>query len=269
MVWYRNRGLSYFLGMLMVSVVGVGLTVLTRASITSDCASPLCLMVRLNSKEKSSKQIEQIAREITVRISSGGSKQEFIGSGTIIRDNSAKGYKYRVITNSHVLRGGDGPYNIHTGDGKVYRAKVSLFHPKFEDDDIAILRFDGGTRVYKGGKINRGKLDVEQKVFVGGFISEKEGIYNFKFTSGKISLVLDKPLVGGYEIAYTNTVERGMSGAPLLNIYGEVVGINGLSGDPLWKTHDLYQDGKNLEPELEKIVLSSSMAVRMRGEWGK
>ena len=78
MVWYRNRGLSYFLGMLMVSVVGVGLTVLTRASITSDCASPLCLMVRLNSKEKSSKQIEQIAREITVRISSGGSKQEFI-----------------------------------------------------------------------------------------------------------------------------------------------------------------------------------------------
>jgi S1-C subfamily serine protease len=269
MVWYRNRGLSYFLVILVVSVVGFSLTVLTRASITSDCSGPLCSIVKIDSKEKSSRQIEQIAREITVRISSGRSKQEFIGSGTIIRDNSAKGYKYRVITNSHVLRATDGPYNVHTGDGKVYRAKVSLFYPRFEDDDIAILRFDGGTKVYKGGKINRGKLSVEQRVFVGGFIAEGEKKYKFNFTSGKISLVLDKPLLGGYQIGYTNNVERGMSGAPVLNIYGEVVGINGLSGDPLWKTHDLYQDGKKLEPVLEKIVLSSSMAVGMRGQWGK
>ena len=93
--------------------------------------------------------------------------------------------------------------------------------------------------------------------------------YKFIFTAGKISLLLKKPLLGGYQIGYTNEVRKGMSGAPVLNTRGEVVAINGLQSEPLWQTQELYQDGEKPDSATEKLIVSSSMAVPMRDQWGK
>lgn len=269
MAWYRNKALGYMMKMLLASLVGVSLIVLAKASMIDGCTSSSCSILLPKISDKTDKEIEDIAREITVRITAPRSFQNLIGSGTIIRDGSPDNYTYRVITNSHVLRSAKGPYGIHTSDGKVYMGRVSLLHNRFEDDDIAILTFDANKAVYKGGKINRESLRLDEKVFVGGFITEREKRYKFIFTSGKISLLLKKPLMGGYQIGYTNEVRKGMSGAPVLNTKGEVVGINGLQSEPLWPTQELYQDGEKPDSATEKLIVSSSMAVPMRDQWGK
>ena len=47
------------------------------------------------------------------------------------------------------------------------------------------------------------------------------------------------------------------------------MGINGLQSEPLWQTQELYQDGEKPDSATEKLIVSSSMAVPMRDQWGK
>ena len=103
MAWYRNKALGYMVKMLLASLAGVSLIVLAKATIIDGCTSSSCSILLPKISDKTDKEIEDIAREITVRITAPGSVQSLIGSGTIIRDGSSDNYTYRVITNSHVL----------------------------------------------------------------------------------------------------------------------------------------------------------------------
>ena len=83
----------------------------------------------------------------------------------------------------------------------------------------------------------------------------------FIFTVGQVSLLLKKPLEQGYQIGYTNDIYKGMSGAPLLNNRGEVVGINGLHQEPLWDALEVYQDGSVPCQSLQDLISRSSLAI--------
>ncbi|MBL1201498.1 MAG: trypsin-like peptidase domain-containing protein [Nostoc sp. GBBB01] len=211
-------------------------------------------------------QLQKLAKNITVKILAS----ELLGSGTLLQ---RQGEIYTVITNAHVLRAAKPLYQIQTSDGRVYQATV-LQLAKFQQNDLAVLQFRSPDIVYSVANIpDASNLRVGNEVFVGGFISnlatQKQSTLTktqFVFTSGKVTLLLDKALEQGYQIGYTNDVRKGMSGAPLLNIRGEVVGINSIHKDPLWETPEVYQDGSQPEAHLQELMTRSSMAVPIRKE---
>ncbi|MBH8573745.1 trypsin-like peptidase domain-containing protein [Nostocaceae cyanobacterium CENA369] len=213
-------------------------------------------------------QLQQLAKTITVKIYAN----ELLGSGTLLQ---RKGQIYTVVTNAHVLRAAKPPYQIQTPNGQVYEASV-LQVAKFQKNDLAALQFRSPDVVYTIANVkDTSSLQVGDEVFVGGFTSDLNAqklstqtnkIFNnqFVFTSGRISLLLNKALDQGYQIGYTNDVRKGMSGAPLLNKHGEVIGINSLHKDPIWDTPEVYQDGSQPEQSLQKLITGSSMAVPIR-----
>jgi S1-C subfamily serine protease len=75
---------------------------------------------------------------------------------------------------------------------------------------------------------------------------------------------LGKALEGGYQIGYTNELKKGMSGGPLLNRWGEVVGINGKHAYPLWNAPSIYQDGSQVRPALNEAIDRYSWAIPVR-----
>ena len=210
-------------------------------------------------------KINQIAAEITVKIQA----QNFLGSGIIVHQQDNK---YLVLTNQHVLRAGEPPFTIQTADGEIYQGEVIT--PSTSSDDLAILSFISGDR-YKSASIgNSARLQEGELVFAAGFpanlIDESRVTENstslqtrsdFNFTQGKVAVILDKPLQQGYQIGYTNHVLKGMSGGPLLDRQGKVVGVNGRHAYPLWEAPDFYEDNSQLCPPLQELVTRSSLAI--------
>lgn len=225
-------------------------------------------------------QIKQIADSITVKISS----KKFLGSGTLLkRENNI----YTAITNAHVIGAAKPPYQIQTPDGFIYQATVTET-VKLNGNDLGLLQFRSNDAVYEVANLgDYSTLGIKDRVFVSGFTPKaniklqgkgKQNTNNVSliglsksplftqpevlvFTTGTVSLLLEKALKGGYQIGYTNDIRKGMSGAPLLNIRGEVVGINGLHKEPLWDAADLYEDGTEPSKSLQDKITRSSFAI--------
>ena len=223
-----------------------------------------------DSPEKLSNKINHIASDITVKILD----QDFLGSGFIAQQT---GQKYIVITNQHVLRAGEAPYMIETADGKTYLAEVVSDLTKGDYNyDLAILEFEANV-VYPTAKIgNSLYLEVGEPIFAAGFpynqspVKRTPAIFEqsnpnesrgLSIKPGRISIILNQALEEGYQIGYTNDVRKGMSGGPLLNYQGEVVGINGKHAYPLWESPEVYQDGSEPCPALQEFITRSSLAI--------
>ena len=206
------------------------------------------------------KQVREKAQVITVKVLSG----EVLGSGFLIQQQDSV---YTVVTNAHVLRAGSAPYQIQTFDGQIYAAEVDKTDD-LQGNDLALLQFRSVNPVYAVATL--GTLPtLGNEVYVAGFpVDEmsnspastlKNG--EMKFTFGKVSMLLEKALEGGYQIGYTNDIEKGMSGGPLLNIRGEVVGVNGMHAYPLWDAPSVFQNGSSVEGSLQEKINSLSWAI--------
>jgi hypothetical protein len=204
--------------------------------------------------------IDSIAAKITVKILGS----DFLGSGIILQH---KGDRYTILTNQHVLRAGEQPYRIQTPDGKIYPAKA-ISATKSQPYDLVLLEFiDLNNTNYHTAHIgSSANLQVGEPIFAAGFPYENVRadasiLKEFTLNRGRIAIVLDKSLEEGYQIGYTNDVKKGMSGGPLLNIQGEVVGVNGKHAYPLWEAPDFFEDGSQPCPPLQALITRSSLAI--------
>ncbi|AFY81426.1 S1 family peptidase [Oscillatoria acuminata] len=201
-------------------------------------------------------QLEALAELITVKVFSGQNS----GSGILI---ARQGEIYTVVTNQHVLVFGDGSsYPVETPDGQQHPAEV-IKTVNFNGNDLALLQFHS-PKIYVPAVINRSFSVAEgQTSFAAGFPIETHSTHprGFVFTEGNISLLSDRSFGGGYEIGYTNDIQKGMSGGPVLNSQGEVIAINGMHAYPLWGNPYVFADGSAASPDLQAQFSELSWAI--------
>jgi S1-C subfamily serine protease len=150
----------------------------------------------------------------------GGQRGE--GTGFIVRRDGI------VVTNFHVVEGA-GALTVITEDGQRYRARGI---GGLDSADLAVLKIqaDDLPTVPLG---DSSELDLGQPVVAMGFALGLEG--GPSVTSGIVS-ALNRTIEAGGEAAASRTYEGviqtdaainpGNSGGPLVNLSGEVVGIN-------------------------------------------
>ena len=169
-------------------------------------------------------QVNDIAREVTVLIRG---EQGGHGSGVIIQKN---GNTYYVLTAQHVVARKN-KFKLVTADKQAYEIDYSKIK-KLNGIDLAIVKFTSDKN-YQVAKIGTAKASEGQDVFVSGWPlngavgNEAGGELVRQFTSGSISGFLPKSL-SGYSMIYTNVTRAGMSGCPVLDTAGRLVGIHGL-----------------------------------------
>jgi serine protease Do len=152
----------------------------------------------------------------------GYEKQE-IGGGTafFISEDGM------LLTNAHVVSDKEAEYTVLTNDGKKYPAKVLA---RDSVRDLAILKVEGGPfPTLKLGDSD--KLEIGQTVIaIGNALGEFRNTVSVGVISGLGRTITASG--GGIietieDVIQTDAaINRGNSGGPLLNLKGEVVGVN-------------------------------------------
>ncbi|TBR57420.1 hypothetical protein B4U84_15530 [Westiellopsis prolifica IICB1] len=168
-----------------------------------------------------SAEIYPIAQQITVRIDG-----VVPGSGVIIE---RAGNIYTVVTNWHVVQE-KGNYTVRTADGKQYNINHSQVN-QLPGVDLAVFQFTSNQNYRVAEKGDSDQVTGGKNVYVGGYPAGITGVpgRNFKFLSGEISSLLSTPK-DGYAFDYTVQAFQGMSGGPILDEQGKLVGIHGRAG---------------------------------------
>lgn len=162
-------------------------------------------------------QFSQPCQKGTERKEIGG------GSGFIIAKDGL------VVTNKHVVSDTAASYTVLTNDGKKYKAEVLARHPSL---DIAVLKIKPLTdslpvlTLGDSGSIKLGQTAI----VIGNALGEFRNTVSVGTISGLARTVTAQ---GGDTIETIEgviqtdaAINQGNSGGPLLNLKGEVIGIN-------------------------------------------
>jgi serine protease Do len=146
--------------------------------------------------------------------------QEGIGSGFFIRDD---GY---LLTNHHVVAGATAVTVIMTDGGKTLKARVIGSDPR---SDLALLKVKTRRKLPVLPLGSSDQLPVGAWVVAIGNPFGLAHVATKGIVSGKGRTLgdLPRPQPGYFDFIQTDAaIDRGNSGGPLLNLQGEVVGIN-------------------------------------------
>lgn len=210
-----------------------------------------------------------IARQVSVRVL----LPESSGSGAIV---DRTGDRYTVVTNQHVVAGAD-TARILTADGQTHLASVRPASGR-DNLDVAWLTFRSSRPYTVANWGDSRDLVVGDRVYAAGFpiwaieyqgdrptVAENTrdwGVRAFRFTEGTLDAIGDRPFYGGYQLGYSNDIASGMSGGPVLNASGELVGLNGMLKYPfLGRRAFVFEDGSLPTPAQFQQMETLSWAV--------
>jgi tetratricopeptide (TPR) repeat protein/S1-C subfamily serine protease len=175
-------------------------------------------------------QLDRQARQVTVRIEN--SKEN--GSGVIV---ARDGNSYYVLTAEHVVKNLEA-LKVTTHEQRTYKISASDIK-RSEGTDLAIVKFTStqpyqvatlgnysisdGAVVFPGGWPAPTKIDSQQwqwQLNPGVIGSQERGEFQ---TQNKQSFAKN----GGYDLIYSSMTYGGMSGGPIFDSAGRVIGIHG------------------------------------------
>ncbi|MBU6142219.1 trypsin-like peptidase domain-containing protein [Patescibacteria group bacterium] len=154
----------------------------------------------------------------------GTQKQEVGGgSGFIISSDGL------ILTNKHVVSDTQAEYTVFTNDGKKYTAKVLARDPV---QDLAVLKIDAvGLTPLQLGDSDGIQLG-QTAIAIGNALGEFRNTVSVGVVSGlSRSITASDGFTGSSEslsglIQTGAAINPGNSGGPLLNLQGEVIGVN-------------------------------------------
>ena len=146
-------------------------------------------------------------------------EQSATGSGVIVRRNGKTIY---VLTNNHVA-GAASSITIKLNDGREFEGKLVGADSRI---DVALVSFDTSDKditiatLGDSDKVQTGDICLAMGTPLGYFQSVTQGIVSATGRSGSgIGSISDF-------IQTDAAINQGNSGGPLVNIYGEIIGIN-------------------------------------------
>ncbi|KYC40788.1 hypothetical protein WA1_24485 [Scytonema hofmannii PCC 7110] len=188
---------------------------------------------------KSAPEINQIAERTAVQINNNQGSTG--GTGVII---AKQGNTYTVLTANHVVCDAipdrnpvicrdDVTYTIRTSTGKEYPLKrAQRLQKNNSDADLAVITFES-DRAYPVATIGDSEQAVTgSQIYVFGYPASdgRSGAQReSEFSPGFVTSRPDsRPQ--GYSLRYNAVTQRGMSGGPVFDSEGRVVGIHGQGG---------------------------------------
>ncbi|KPQ31474.1 MAG: Trypsin-like peptidase domain/TPR repeat, partial [Phormidium sp. OSCR] len=165
-----------------------------------------------------------------------------------------------VLTAAHVVASSQ-VSNLTTSDGQMRRAQRTIRFPSF---DLALVTFEmdgGGPCPYPELSLaDSDQVSIGERLQVSGYPS-RVGQTQIVAQFAPAEVTSLNSLAEGYGIAYTATTAGGMSGGPVVNRYGKVVGVHGMTDAEIVNLAQLQQSSSSPEQQRELEAASTRANV--------
>ncbi len=144
------------------------------------------------------------------------------GSGFLVSEDGL------IITNRHVVEDTEADYTVFTNDGKKYAASIVARDPVH---DLAILRVEGSGFPFLSFTDSQDVQVGQTAIAIGNALAEFRNSVSVGVISGLSRSITAGDSAGRSEvldnvIQTDAAINPGNSGGPLLNLRGEVIGVN-------------------------------------------
>jgi S1-C subfamily serine protease len=162
--------------------------------------------------------VSKIAQQVTVRIDGANT-----GSGVIVQRRADR---YLVLSNWHVFDA-PGRFTVTTFDGRRYPILPQRIGP-IPGVDLAVVEFQSRNRYRVATIGNSQRANAGQTIYISGWADSGPQLpeRTYQFLVGHISGRVRQPR-DGYGLVYTASALPGMSGGPIFNQQGQLLGISG------------------------------------------
>jgi tetratricopeptide (TPR) repeat protein/S1-C subfamily serine protease len=189
---------------------------------------------------------QQEAAKITVKIKNGDDG----GSGVLI---GKKGNTYLVLTSTSIVNG-NSKITLQAPDAQVYAAQ-KVQNIQVGNFDVAVLEFTS-SKTYELAKFTNFEkrrdvaLNEGRDVFAAGFPYNATGL---QVLEGEVTQLPQEAFSNGTQVGYVTKgdLKQGMSGGPILDNFGNLVGVNSTLAYPI--TNDVYKYADGSKAPQDKL----------------